>query len=194
MPKQLTNESKEKLHNALNEKITAADLEIKKLMFNHEFDKKNNNEIIWGEAVKTPYPEILEKKIEGFRKQIENCQLSLRMVHNTGWIVEWRDYLLKVETKKLENEYPAKIKEAEDNLNNADPELAAAAKKRLESLNLEIDNLKDKIKKLNRAKKCNKKDCYGRGYVGFNVMTAEYSFCTCTINTKHFYSVNKSTD
>ncbi len=193
MPKQLTQESREELHQALNKKITKADLEIKKLTVKFEEDPETK-EITWGEEVSKPYSEVLEKKIKGFRDQIENCQLSLRMVHNTGWISEWRDEHIKVAKERLEKEFPAKIESAELEANSEDVEIAKAAVKRLEGLKLDQQYLLDKIKNLKRAKSCNKRDCHGRGYIGFNIKTGEYSFCSCTIKTKHYYSVNKTTD
>lgn len=193
MPKQLKQESRDALHYALNDKITRADLEIKKLTVTHEIDP-NTKEIVWGEDVKKPYPEVLEKKIAGFRAQIENCQLSLRMVHNTGWIAEWRDEHIRGAKERLEKEYPDKIAAAKLEIDSEDPEIVKAAQKRLEGLELEEAALRSKIKNLTRAKNCNKKDCYGRGYVGFNISTGEYAFCSCTMKTKHYYSVNKSTD
>ncbi len=194
MPKQLTSDSRKALHKKLNQKIERADLEMKKLMFNHEIDPETK-EITWGPEILERQSEITEKKIKGYREQIENCQLSLRMVHNTGWIAEWREQHMRVSKEQLEKELPEKIKAAKlalENL-NTDEEIKAAHR-HLDSLELEELNLKLKLKNLTRAKNCNKKDCYGRGYIGFNIMTGEYSFCQCTINTKHYYNVNKSQD
>ncbi len=192
MPKQLTAESREALHIHLNKKITRADLEIKKLTTTYEKNEETG-EITWGEPVKTPYSAVLENKIAGYRGQIENCQLSLRMAHNTGWIAEWREEHIRVAKEKIEKELTPKIEEVEKLLSDEvipTPE----TQKRLDGLHLELGNLRLKVKDLTRAKVCNKKDCYGRGYIGFNISTGEYSFCTCTEKTKHYYNVNKSSD
>ena len=42
-----------------------------------------------------------------------------------------------------------------------------------------------KYKELKKASNC--KHCYRRGWIGFNIATGEYSFCTCTLRTMHHY-------
>lgn len=191
MSKQLTNEARNKLHLHLNNKIQKADLEVRKLMYVH-VEHPETKEIEWGDPIKKPYPEVLEKKIKGYTDQIENCQLSLRVVWNTSWIAERRDEILKTETERSEKEYPTKIADAEKALAESTPETKEADQKRLDGLLLEVDALEEKIHKIKNACRCNKRDCWGRGYKGFNVSTGEYSFCTCTLKIKHYFNVPKS--
>nr|WP_298660850.1 hypothetical protein [uncultured Flavobacterium sp.] len=193
MPKQLTDESRQKLHKHLNDKITKAADAVRKIQYNYTEDPETK-EITWGEK-KATLDTKDEKAVQGYWDQIKNCQLSLRLVFNTGWISEWRDEHIRVAQEKVDSELMPKIEEAEKAVSAAEGEEAIQlAQKHLDALNLERDQALKKIKDLKRAKGCNKKDCWGRGYCGFNVSTGEYSFCKCTLDTIQYYNVDKVSD
>jgi hypothetical protein len=174
MNKQLTKDGQNIIRKALVKKISSGNLEMKKLI-NHYTIDENSNEIIWGEPIKRPYTEKLEKSIKALKSRIEVCQLSLNIVEfqGHGWISFWRDEHIKHAQELLENKLLL-LKEEPEN----------------KGLLIEIENIQYKIKSLIKAKKCTRKDCYQRGYIGLNIKTAEYSFCQCTLNTIQFYNLS----
>lgn len=194
MGKQLKGDGKIALAKHLNSKIELADLEMRKLMNNFTEDKETK-EIIWGEPINKPYPEILRKKIDNLWSRIETFQLSLRLIHNTGWISEWRDEHIKVEKDnltKMQMEHDTLFKSDADQFESN--ETLKNNQKRLETVKIKINDITKKINDLTRAKKCNRTGCHGRGYLGFNISLGEYSLCACTIKTKHYFNVKKTQD
>ena len=45
-----------------------------------------------------------------------------------------------------------------------------------------------RLNRLTKAQRCTRKGCYtGRGYVGLNISTGEFSLCKCTLDTIDLY-------
>lgn len=104
-----------------------------------------------------------DKSIQYLSTRINQCQMSLRLTFNVDWIREQRADYLKTLRIRLETE-----------------ELLPADKKLLEN----------NYAAMKRANNCKKQGCWGKGYLGINYSTGEFTLCDCTLKTLHLHNFN----
>jgi hypothetical protein len=102
-----------------------------------------------------------DKSVQYLSTRINQIQMSLRLTFNVDWIKEQRADYLKTLRTRLETE-----------------ELLPTEKKIIEKNHASMK----------RASNCKKSGCWGKGYIGFNYPTGEFTLCDCTIKTLHLHN------
>lgn len=176
---QIESEHRKKLHQNINARINAANSEIDKIVL-----KVNGEGEPTGERKKQSELTAKEvKSIEHLNKRIKELQVSIRLVFNTNWLIEQREQDIKTIATRIRDEF------ADLDVPTAE-ETEEQSKVRI-SREQEKNRLIARLNALTKAHKCNRKGCYtGRGYIGLNTSTGEFSLCRCTTDTIDYYKLH----